>query len=304
MPQQPDDQSDDGQYDYDQYDDDQYDDDQYDYEAIDRAFTELVSGLDFDTEPTQLPGSPHSPTVIDPDLDDESPDSSGIGDNHTIEDNHTKNDHTGNNDTGNNGTDEPLETAESDSGRNDTDADELLAELERQFENQESRPDHSWNDEQTSGSPHDAASRHSGPGGRRPGIFNLRRGDSAPWGTRRSTPENKAEQGRWHTIWRDDELGSAESSEDSLPWELDDADTDPDEGKPDPPPWPRLPAAVLLGWIGIFGAISIVVIASTGIALPRWAGWVAIAAFAGGFGLLLSRLPQHQPPDSSNGARL
>jgi hypothetical protein len=79
---------------------------------------------------------------------------------------------------------------------------------------------------------------------------------------------------------------------------------DPDEGKPEAPPWPRLSLPALLGWLGIFLAIGVVVVAAVGIPLPVWAGWLAIVAFVGGFGLLLSRLPRRRPPGSGDGACL
>jgi hypothetical protein len=81
-------------------------------------------------------------------------------------------------------------------------------------------------------------------------------------------------------------------------------DADPDEGKPETPPWPQLSLPALLGWLGIFLGIATMIIAALGMNLPAWAGWLAIAAFVGGFGLLLSRLPRNRPPGSGDGACL
>lgn len=73
-----------------------------------------------------------------------------------------------------------------------------------------------------------------------------------------------------------------------------------------PPPvgWPRPSAPVLLGWTGITAAVVIMLLAAFGLALPSWAGWAAVLAFAIGFGILLSRLPPRRPPGSGDGAVL
>lgn len=102
--------------------------------------------------------------------------------------------------------------------------------------------------------------------------------------------------------WRSP-TGSAPSADDPDAWDLDD-DADPDEGTPEPPPWPRLSVPALLGWLGIFLAVATMIVAAVGIPLPYWAGWLAVAAFAGGFGLLISRLPGKRPPDAGDGARV
>lgn len=151
------------------------------------------------------------------------------------------------------------------------DPDELLAELERQFAAPQDRPapdtgEPSWRQY------------------RRPSATGGVAHEPAPPGWRSPT-------------------GSVPSADDPDAWDLDD-DADPDEGKPQPPPWPRLSAPALIGWLGILLAIATMVVAAVGVTLPYWAGWAAVAAFVGGFGLLLSRLPRHRPPDAGDGACL
>ena len=69
-------------------------------------------------------------------------------------------------------------------------------------------------------------------------------------------------------------------------------------------PLPRPAWPVLVGWIGIGYAVLTVVVGVFGFPLPRWAAWAGVLGFAGGFGLLLSRLPRHRPPDAGDGAVL
>lgn len=69
-------------------------------------------------------------------------------------------------------------------------------------------------------------------------------------------------------------------------------------------PLPRPSWPVLVGWIGIGYAVLTVLVGVFGFPLPRWAAWAGVIAFAGGFGLLLSRLPRHRPPDANDGAVL
>lgn len=69
-------------------------------------------------------------------------------------------------------------------------------------------------------------------------------------------------------------------------------------------PLPRPAWPVLIGWIGIGYAVVTMLVGAFGFALPRWAAWTGIIAFAAGFGLLLSQLPRHRPPDAGNGAVL
>ncbi len=69
-------------------------------------------------------------------------------------------------------------------------------------------------------------------------------------------------------------------------------------------PLPRPSWPILVGWIGIGYAVLTVLVGVFGFPLPRWAAWAGVIGFAGGFGLLLSRLPRHRPPDAGDGAVL
>lgn len=83
-------------------------------------------------------------------------------------------------------------------------------------------------------------------------------------------------------------------------------DRGPDEGYDPgpPPPLPKPAWPVLVGWIGIGYAVLTVFAVAIGITLPSWAGWAGILGFAGGFGVLISRLPRQRPPDAGDGAVL
>jgi hypothetical protein len=76
-------------------------------------------------------------------------------------------------------------------------------------------------------------------------------------------------------------------------------DPEPDERYvPDPQPplaRPRLP--ILLAWVGIAYAAIVVLLAAFGLSLPSWMGWLALAGFLGGFGVLVFNLPRSRPPD-------
>jgi hypothetical protein len=69
-------------------------------------------------------------------------------------------------------------------------------------------------------------------------------------------------------------------------------------------PLPRPAWPVLVAWIAMGYAVLAVLAAALGLNLPRWAGWLALFGFMGGFGLLVSRLPRHRPPDAGDGAVL
>jgi hypothetical protein len=73
---------------------------------------------------------------------------------------------------------------------------------------------------------------------------------------------------------------------------------------PEPLPLPRPAWPVLLAWIAMGYAVVTVLAAAMGLDLPRWAAWLTLVAFVGGFGLLVTRLPRHRPPDAGNGAVL
>ena len=74
---------------------------------------------------------------------------------------------------------------------------------------------------------------------------------------------------------------------------------------PEPPlPLPRPAWPVLVAWIAMGYAVLAVLAAAMGLRLPSWAGWLALLGFVGGFGLLVTRLPRHRPPDAGDGAVL
>ena len=70
------------------------------------------------------------------------------------------------------------------------------------------------------------------------------------------------------------------------------------------PPMSRPAVPVILGWIGIGYAVVLVLAATFGLRFPPWAGWLAVGSFLGGFGILMTQLPRHRPPDSGDGAVL
>ena len=51
-------------------------------------------------------------------------------------------------------------------------------------------------------------------------------------------------------------------------------------------------------------AVVVALAGSFGITIPTWAGWLAVAGFIGGFGILVTRLPRQRPPDAGDGAVL
>ena len=72
---------------------------------------------------------------------------------------------------------------------------------------------------------------------------------------------------------------------------------------PEPlPPLRRPGIPALLGWVGIGFAVLVVLVAAFGIRLPTWVGWTAVSGFLIGFGILISQLPRHRPPDAGDGA--
>ncbi len=85
------------------------------------------------------------------------------------------------------------------------------------------------------------------------------------------------------------------------------AEDDPVEEQrfvPEPLPLPRPAWPVLVAWLAMGYAVVVVLAAAMGLDLPRWAAWLTLLAFVGGFGLLVTRLPRHRPPDAGNGAVL
>jgi len=75
--------------------------------------------------------------------------------------------------------------------------------------------------------------------------------------------------------------------------------------EPEPlPPLPRPGIPALIGWLGISWAVLVVLSGAFGARFPGWVGWLAALGFLGGFGVLVSRLPRHRPPDAGDGAVL
>ena len=74
--------------------------------------------------------------------------------------------------------------------------------------------------------------------------------------------------------------------------------------EPEPlPPLRRPGVPALLGWIGMAYAIVVVLAGTFGIRSPL--GRLARGRdFVGGFGILMTRLPSHRPPDAGDGAVL
>jgi hypothetical protein len=70
------------------------------------------------------------------------------------------------------------------------------------------------------------------------------------------------------------------------------------------PPMSRPGVPALLGWIGIGYAVLLVLAATFGLRFPLWAGWLAVGSFLAGFGILVTQLPRHRPPDAGDGAVL
>lgn len=270
-------------------------DDQSDSEAIDRAFAELIAGLEFSsTDPDETPGSPASPDPVDPDSADDSATDPGWREQSP----HSSSDYPElpNGINAPEGVDETPPGTGQDATGASSDDDRLLADLERQF-----RTWYSWPDSPAGGDHGSPAARGDRSGVERRDVIRPRHADFPPPDQNRSGTSRSGEQSQ-PAVWRgrDPDVPVPELDPDG--W--DDLTDDPDEGKPHPPPWPRLPAPVLIGWLGILIPIVTIVVAALGVDLPRWAAWLAIVAFAGSFGLLLSRLPRHRPPDSSDGAQL
>ena len=85
--------------------------------------------------------------------------------------------------------------------------------------------------------------------------------------------------------------------------ETEPADVAEERYEPEPlPPLRRPGIPALVGWIGIAYAVVIVLTGTFGVDFPVWAGWLGVAGFIGGFGILMSRLPRHRPPGSGDGA--
>lgn len=74
---------------------------------------------------------------------------------------------------------------------------------------------------------------------------------------------------------------------------------------PEPlPPLARPGLPSLVGWLAVGFAALVVLAAGLGLDLPAWVGWLAVGSFITGFGVLLTQLPRHRPPDAGDGAVL
>jgi hypothetical protein len=90
------------------------------------------------------------------------------------------------------------------------------------------------------------------------------------------------------------------------PEEQDELD-DPDEFvPPTPPPLPRLPPDRFLAWAGLFGSPTVLLLCLLlDVHLPPWLGYMLVAAFIGGFGYLVVKMPRGEDVDPwDDGARL
>ena len=68
---------------------------------------------------------------------------------------------------------------------------------------------------------------------------------------------------------------------------------------PVPPPLPRLEPATKLAWIALFGGpLYLLIATATGAAISGLAAFLAVAAFVGGFVVLVLRMDNGRPPDS------
>jgi hypothetical protein len=68
---------------------------------------------------------------------------------------------------------------------------------------------------------------------------------------------------------------------------------------PVPPPLPRLQPATKLAWIALFGGpLYLLIATATGATISGLAAFLAVAAFVGGFVVLVLRMDNGRPPDS------
>jgi hypothetical protein len=68
---------------------------------------------------------------------------------------------------------------------------------------------------------------------------------------------------------------------------------------PVPPPLPRLEPATKLAWIALFGGpLYLLISTAVGATISGLAAFLAVAAFVGGFVVLVLRMDNGRPPDS------
>jgi hypothetical protein len=70
---------------------------------------------------------------------------------------------------------------------------------------------------------------------------------------------------------------------------------------PVPPPLPRLGPATKLAWLALFGGpLYLLISTATGATISGLAAFLAVAAFVGGFVVLVLRMDNGRPPDSGS----
>lgn len=77
---------------------------------------------------------------------------------------------------------------------------------------------------------------------------------------------------------------------------------------PEPEPFHVGPARAA-AWGGVLGApvaalLATIVVTATDLTIPRWFGWLLVAAFLGGFGYLVVTMPKDRDDPWDDGARL
>jgi hypothetical protein len=72
---------------------------------------------------------------------------------------------------------------------------------------------------------------------------------------------------------------------------------------PVPPPLPRLDPVTKIAWLALFGGpLYLLISTATGAAISGPAAFLAVAAFVGGFVVLVLRMDNGRPPDSGSGS--
>jgi len=67
------------------------------------------------------------------------------------------------------------------------------------------------------------------------------------------------------------------------------------------PPLPRLDPVTKLAWIALFGGpLYLLISTAVGSSIPGLAAFLAVAAFVGGFVVLVLRMDNGRPPDSGS----
>jgi hypothetical protein len=103
-------------------------------------------------------------------------------------------------------------------------------------------------------------------------------------------------------------FGEFDDDVDDEPFEPDEDFQDAGFVPPDPEPL-HLGGARTAAWAGVLGApvvalVATVVVTATDLTVPRWFGWLLVAAFLGGFGYLVLTMPKDRDDPWDDGARL